>query len=268
MKTFSRTTLALGAMLFAAQAFAQITLYGQENFAGRSFTTEREVRNLERFGFNDRASSAIVTGGRWEVCDDARFSGNCRVLRRGQYASLNSMGIGNNISSVRPIARGARIDDGRFAPAPVADYDYRPRRDERLFEANVTSVRAVIGAAEQRCWVEREQIPVERRTLNVPGLAVGAVIGGIIGHEIGDGRRAGTVGGAVAGGAIGANIGGSGSNELVTRDVQRCASVPNQRPTYYDVIYNFRGVEHRVQMITNPGPTITVNARGEPRAAS
>jgi uncharacterized protein YcfJ len=267
MKTLSRTAFALGAALFAAQALAQITLYGQESYAGRSFTTEREVRNLERFGFNDRASSVIVTGGRWEICEDARFSGNCRIVRPGQYPSLNAMGLSNSISSVRPVVRGARIDDRRFAPEPVAAYDYRPRPAERLFQANVTSVRAVIGAAEQRCWVEREQIPVERRSLNVPGAVVGAVIGGIIGHEIGDGRRVGTAGGAVAGGAIGANVGRSNSEHLVTRDVQKCASVPSQRPTYYDVIYNFRGVEHRVQMVTDPGPTITVNARGEPRAS-
>ena len=267
MKTLSRTAFALGAALFAAQALAQITLYGQESYAGRSFSTEREVRNLERFGFNDRASSVIVTSGRWEICEDARFSGRCMVVRPGQYPTLRAMGLSNAISSVRPVTRGARIDDSRFAPEPVAAYDYRPRRAERLFQANVTSVRAVIGAAEQRCWVEREQIPVERRNLNVPGAVLGAVIGGIIGHEVGDGRGVATAGGAVAGGAIGANVGRGNSEHLVTRDVQKCASVPNQPPSYYDVIYSFRGVEHRVQMVTNPGPTVTVNARGEPRAS-
>src|SRR5687767_12213340 len=215
MKTLSRTAFALGAALFAAQALAQITLYGQESYAGRSFSTEREVRNLERFGFTDRASSVVVTSGRWEICEDARFSGRCMVVRPGQYPTLRAMGLSNAISSVRPVTRGARIDDGRFAPEPVAAYDYRSRRAERLFQANVTSVRAVIGAAEQRCWVEREQIPVERRNLNVPGAVLGAVIGGIIGHEIGDGRRVGTAGGAVAGGAIGANVGRSNSEHLV-----------------------------------------------------
>ena len=36
-------------------------------------------------------------------------------------------------------------------------------------------------------------------------------------------------------------------------------------PEYWDVAYNFRGVEHRVQMTTAPGRTITVNGKGEPR---
>jgi hypothetical protein len=31
------------------------------------------------------------------------------------------------------------------------------------------------------------------------------------------------------------------------------------------VTYEFRGVEHRVQMTAPPGQTIAVNGRGEPR---
>jgi uncharacterized protein YcfJ len=34
---------------------------------------------------------------------------------------------------------------------------------------------------------------------------------------------------------------------------------------YWDVTYNFAGYEHRVQLTTPPGPTIVVNAQGEPR---
>jgi uncharacterized protein YcfJ len=41
--------------------------------------------------------------------------------------------------------------------------------------------------------------------------------------------------------------------------------VPNATPAYYDVTYNFRGMEHHVQMAAPPGPTIIVNERGEPR---
>ena len=37
------------------------------------------------------------------------------------------------------------------------------------------------------------------------------------------------------------------------------------RPAYWDVTYNFRGVEHRMQMTKPPGATVTVNERGEPR---
>jgi hypothetical protein len=32
------------------------------------------------------------------------------------------------------------------------------RQDEQLYEANVSSGRAVVGPPQQRCWVEREQV--------------------------------------------------------------------------------------------------------------
>jgi uncharacterized protein YcfJ len=244
----------------------QITFYEREGFRGKTFTADKQIGNLERFGFNDRASSAVVLGDRWEVCEDARFNGQCRVLRPGRYPSLAAMGLDNSISSVREITRGARIEDGRYAPAPVAAYDNRRRDNERVFEANVTSVHAVVATPEKKCWVEQEQVQ-NKSGYNVPGAVVGAVVGGILGHQIGNGRGndVATVGGAVAGGAVGANVGRS--QQTSTQDVQHCENVPNQAQTdYWDVTYNFRGQEHRVQMTTRPGSTVTVNERGEPRA--
>jgi uncharacterized protein YcfJ len=252
-----------------APVAAQIAFYEREGFEGRSFTTEKQVGNFERFGFNDRASSAVVLGDRWEVCESARFSGRCVVLRPGRYPSLAAMGLNDRISSVRTVSRNTRIDGDRYAPAPIAVYDSRRRSNERLYEASVTSVRAVVGTPEQRCWVEREQIPQDRRSANVPGAIVGGVIGGIIGHQVGSGRRQdiATAGGAVAGALVGANVGRSGGGQQAqTQDVQRCENVPSQaRPEHWDVTYNFRGQEHRIQMTAPPGPTVTVNERGEPR---
>ncbi|HUY03890.1 MAG TPA: glycine zipper 2TM domain-containing protein, partial [Rhodocyclaceae bacterium] len=134
-------------------------------------------------------------------------------------------------------------------------------------QANVTSVRAVVGPPEQRCWIERQQVPQERSGANVPGAIAGAVIGGILGHQVGNGRGndIATVGGAVAGAAVGANVGRDGDGQQ-TKDVRRCADVPNHaRPDYWDVSYEFRGREHRLQMSAPPGATVTVNRRGEPR---
>ena len=242
----------------------QITFYERENFRGRTFTTDKQVGNLERFGFNDRASSAVVLGDRWEVCEDARFNGRCRVLRPGSYPSLAAMGMGRSISSVREVDRNARFDDSRYAPPPLAAYDNRRRDNERVYEANVTSVRAVVATPEKRCWVEQEQ--VQDRKYNVPGAVIGAVIGGVLGHQVGSGRGndVATVGGAVAGGAVGANV---GRGQTTTQDVQRCENVPGQaQADYWDVTYNFRGQGHRVQMTTPPGSTVLVNDRGEPRA--
>ena len=258
MKPVLQATLAVATMAFAAQAAAQITFYARENFEGPAVTVDNEVRNFERIGFNDRASSVIVTSRRWEVCDDRGFRGRCVVLRPGQYPSLAAMGIDNAVSSTRMVVRAVR--DDRYAPPPPVAYDYGRRSSERLYQANVVSVRAVVGPPEQRCWVEREQV---RSGANVPGAVAGALIGGILGHQIGrgGGQDAATVGGAVVGGAVGANVGRSGGYQ----DVQRCSTVPAQAPSYWDVTYEFRGMEHRIQMTAPPGSTVTVNEQGEPR---
>ena len=67
------------------------------------------------------------------------------------------------------------------------------------------------------------------------------------------------------GAAVGANV-HSGGNQVVTQDVQRCRTVQgNVNPDYWDVTYVFRGREHRAQLASPPGPTLTVNGNGEPR---
>lgn len=270
MNIHLKTALAVAAVALATQAAAQVTFYENDNFGGRSFTTQRRVGNFERFGFNDRSSSAVVQSDRWEVCDDRNFGGRCVVLRRGRYASLVAMGLDDRVSSVRRLAAREHIGDDRYAPEPMPWYDARRRGQERLFEADVTSVRAVVGPPRQRCWIEREQVSHEESGANVPGALVGALIGGILGHQVGGGtgRDIATVGGVVAGAAIGGRRGGDGGGQgSSTRDVQRCteSSVP-ARPEYWDVSYTFRGREHSVQMTSPPGRTITVNRRGEPRA--
>ncbi len=270
MKPDVRFALAVAGLALAAQAGAQVTLFEHGDFAGRSFTTEQRIANFARYGFNDRASSVVVVRDRWEACEDAGFHGRCVVLRPGRYPTLKAMGLNNRISSIRIIGARTRIDADRYAPAPVAAYEWRRRDHERLYEANVTSVRAVVGPPERRCWVEREQVVVDRSQPNVPGAIVGAIVGGVLGHQVGSGRGndVATVGGAVAGAAVGANVGRDhGGGQVTTRDVQRCASVPSHaRPDYWDVTYFFRGQEHHVQMTAPPGPTITVNGNGEPRA--
>ena len=85
----------------------------------------------------------------------------------------------------------------------------------------------------------------------------------------GSGRTLATAGGAVAGAAIGANTGRSNQTEM--RDVNRCESVSSTVPTYWDISYRFRGIDHQTQMDSQPGRTVTVNANanananGEPR---
>ena len=268
MKTTIHTLLAITSAAFAMQASAQVTFYENENFQGRSATTSTSINNAQRGGFNDRASSVIVVGQRWEACDDARFRGRCVVLRPGQYPSLTAMGMNDRISSIRPVGANMRFADSAYAPMPVVAQDFRRRGNERMHEADVTSARAVLGSPAQRCWVTREQVSQPSGGVNVPGAAFGAIVGGILGHQIGggSGKQIATVGGAVGGAALGSQYGRT--TELAgTQDVRRCDNNPAQAtPAYWDVIYQFRGQEHHVQMASDPGRTVRVNSRGEPRA--
>jgi uncharacterized protein YcfJ len=248
-------------------AHAEITFFEHDGYSGRTFMTQGAVPNFEKRGFNDRASSAIVRKGRYEVCEHARFEGRCVVLRPGQYASLGALGLNDRISSVRPVGPEARVEEHRYSPPPPVAYDYRRRGTERLFEAEVTGVRAVYGKPQQRCWVERERMVGSEA--NLTGALAGAVVGGILGHQVGGGhgQEAATVAGIAAGAALGANYGRDGPTTTFTRDVQRCREVPGSaRPEYWDVTYRFRGADRYVLMARPPGRFVTVNYLGEPRA--
>jgi uncharacterized protein YcfJ len=152
-------------------------------------------------------------------------------------------------------------------PAPPAPppYSYYPHYGEPVYTANVTAVRAVTGPPEQRCWVEQQQV-VKQNQPNVAGAVVGGVLGGVLGHQIGSGRGndVATALGAVGGAVVGSNV--NRGTQVQTQDVQRCEPIPGSAKTeYWDVTYVFNGVEHRAQLATAPGATISVNGQGEPR---
>jgi uncharacterized protein YcfJ len=266
MKIPLKIALAAAALTLTTQAMAQITLYEHDGWRGRAVTTDKAIRNFTQIGFNDRASSIVVDRGQWEVCDDARFRGHCVVLRRGSYDSISSMGMNDRISSVRPVARRSRYENEAPAPLPQPTYEYRQRAHEPIDQARVTSVHAVVGPPEQRCWVERQQVSEPARNNNVGGAIVGGLIGGILGHQVGggSGRDVATAGGAIAGAAIGSRSGNTGGGAY-DRDVRRCEDTASTTPAYWDVTYNYRGREHRVQMASAPGEYISVNRNGDPR---
>ncbi len=271
MNLLAKSLLGASALLLPAQSMAQITFYEGEGFRGRAFTAQRALPDFTRGGINDFASSVVVERGHWEVCEDSRFRGNCMVLSKGSYDSLRGMGMNNRISSMRPVNSRARFSNAAPAPLPQPTYEYRRRPNERVYQAQVTSVRAVLGDGGQRCWIEREQLGdrgKDRR--NVGGAVAGAIIGGILGHQVGggSGRTAATAGGAAIGAVIGSNAGGRDNRDYdggYERDVRRCETDGRGSPQYWDVSYSYRGVEHWVRMSDPPGRTIAVNRNGEPR---
>jgi hypothetical protein len=229
MYALFHTAIAAAAMALAVPALAQITFYEHEGFRGRVHTTRGALDSFAGWDFNDRASSVIVETGRWEVCDEVGFKGRCAVLSPGSYDRLASMGLNDRLASVRPATSGARHDNEAAPPMRRPNYDYRQRPRENLFEATVTSVRAVFGPPERRCWIERQ--PEERQ----PEREVTPTGRGVIGHQIG------------------------------TSPLRRCGNVVDAEPAYWDVGYTYRGNAHHIQMSQPPGQTVTVNRNGEPR---
>ena len=98
---------------------AEITLYEHADYAGAQLTLRGWTPSIARTGFNDRASSIVVTSGRWEVCTDAEFKGFCQTFVRGEYPQLDRR-LNDRISSAREVgsygeSRGSYYDYGRGA---------------------------------------------------------------------------------------------------------------------------------------------------------
>jgi len=184
--------------------------------------------------------------------------------RQADSAQIQAAAAQRQAEDAQRVASSMRAD---AYPAPT--YDYRRRDNERLYEAKVTYVRAVVGPPQQRCWVEPTVVDTTTGAgVNVPGAIVGGAIGGIIGHQIGGGRGQdiATGIGVLGGAAVGANVGRGQEGVAYTQNVQRCEYVPTSaRADYWDVTYVFAGYEHRAQLTVPPGRTILVNAQGEPR---
>lgn len=175
-----KSAAAAGVLLLATQAAAQITFYEREGFQGRSFTTDRPIRNFERQDFDDRASSAVVQAGRWEACDEPRFEGQCVVLREGRYSSLRGLGLNNRVSSVRP------FDSDRVGTSESFG------SSRRYHEAPIMSVRPV---AQERCWTER-QSAYQSRSDDVGEAIAGALLSRITGDNEREVQRCERVAGA------------------------------------------------------------------------
>jgi uncharacterized protein YcfJ len=270
MKLAQKLALAVPALLLGTHALADATFFSREGFRGESIQLDHRTGNFEREGFNDRASSARIDRGAWEVCEHPRFEGRCVVLRRGNYPSLRAMGLDNSISSARPLERDRDRDRDRpqpvYQPVPAPMPAPQPAV-QVIYEVPVVSARAVMGPPQQRCWIEREQVsqPGSGQP-NVGGAIVGGVIGGVLGNQIGkgSGRDVATAGGAVAGAVIGSQVGTSGGATVVERDVQRCTTAQQGAPAYWDVVYLHQGMERRVQLQQAPGRTLRLNAQGQP----
>ncbi len=77
-----------------------IVLYESPGLTGRSYTLNGPMQNFGGTGFNDRASSAIVSGATWQLCADADYQSSCEIFSPGRYDNLGS--VTGRVSSARP----------------------------------------------------------------------------------------------------------------------------------------------------------------------
>ncbi len=272
--------------LDAARRNPQVALYAPAEF-DQAAATLHQADDLEAKGapYNDVHELAVQANQRAMTAQDVA---KVRSEQAAVAAQRNAMDARVRADMTQQQAAAAqaqaldaqrRADDaqrlavapGSYAPPPPpppapypARYEYNRRPGEPLYNAPVTSARAVVGAPEQRCWVERQVVETGGPGVNVPGAIVGGVIGGVLGHQIGSGRGQdlATGLGAATGAVVGANV---GTNQVTTQDVQRCTTVAAAPLDYWDVTYVFNGYTHHVQTTSPPGATVLVNAQGEPR---
>lgn len=97
-------TLGMHSVVYAQSA--EITFFEYPGFSGRSLTLRGYTANFGDVGFNDRAASAVVRSGTWQVCTDAEFRGTCATLTRGEYRTLDGR-LASSISSAREVGTNA-----------------------------------------------------------------------------------------------------------------------------------------------------------------
>jgi hypothetical protein len=149
----SKAFIAVLAVAGTAQA-AELTLFKQPNFTGQALTLRGENDDLSAASFQDQVSSIVVRSGRWQVCTQPNFQGDCEVLGPGRYASLEQK-LNHRIESARHLAGYARderghryADEGNWRDRGYNGYDNRDdARDDR----------------DRRGWDERYNAPQEPR---------------------------------------------------------------------------------------------------------
>lgn len=254
--------------LDAARRNPQVVTYAPAELA-QATTTLRQADDLAANGgrYDEVHSLAILASQRAAAAQDvARVRSEQAALVAQRSAS--DARVQADAAQIRAAEAQRQADEAQRLAASASPpvYDYWRRQGETLYEAPVTSVRAVVGPPQQRCWVERQVVDTGTG-VNVPGAIVGGVVGGILGHQIGSGhgQDVATGIGAATGAVVGANV-GRAPGTVYTQDVQRCENVASVGSLdYWDVTYTFRGYEHHVQMTSPPGRTVVVNAEGDPR---
>ncbi len=78
-----------------------LVLYERPNFRGRSVELHGTEGELDEF--NDRAQSARVVAGNWQICEHAEFRGRCVTLTES-VPDLDDYRLSDAVTSARPVS--------------------------------------------------------------------------------------------------------------------------------------------------------------------
>lgn len=126
--------------------------------------------------------------------------------------------------------------------------------------ATVLSSTPVIGQVAVPQQVCQDSTVVVPGRHDGTGAAVGAIAGAVVGGAAtqGHGRVVGSVIGMVGGAMIGERLAGRGPDQL--QQVRHCTTTTtyHNQVLHYDVVYEYAGRRHAVQLPHDPGPTLQV----------
>jgi hypothetical protein len=80
---------------------AGLVLYASKDYRGPSHIVDRPRADLRVESLQAEATSAVISSGRWELCEDPEFRGPCVTLGPGKYPSLGNFGLKYGAASVR-----------------------------------------------------------------------------------------------------------------------------------------------------------------------
>ena len=130
----ARTFFVAGLAFVGAANAAEIQIFTQPNFAGSGQTFSRDASTLQGSGVFDQSKSVVVRSGRWQVCSQPNYQGDCQVLERGQYASLPQQLSGRieSLREVTQVAQAERYNRWNWEGNRWSEYpDWQARRRER-----------------------------------------------------------------------------------------------------------------------------------------
>lgn len=121
-----------------------LVLYSDTNFRGDQRRIDGPVTSLRQVDYNDKARSARVEFGAWELCVDDYYAGGCVRVDR-DVPNLATLGMSKRASSARP------TNSGIVPPGP-----WQPTQPPRLILFDETRYRG-------QSWT------IDRQEATVPG---------------------------------------------------------------------------------------------------